>query len=132
MTVGQRRGVLPGRDGEKRYVSKVDIASQRVEVGTLEQILISRIALDESSLTFSHEDLRDGATVLAQWSAHGIPKRATLRNENGWHIELHEPARPVAVGSQLSSTVKVNQRLLRVPQSWPHRERKRARSVAAQ
>jgi len=26
MTIGQRRGVLPGRDGEKRYVAKVDIA----------------------------------------------------------------------------------------------------------
>ncbi len=101
MTVGQRRGVLPGRDGEKRYVAKVDIASQRVEVGTLEQILIQKIALDASSLTFSHEPLTDGTVLLAQWSAHGIPKRVTLRNENGWFIELHEPARPVAVGQSV-------------------------------
>ena len=42
MTVGQRRGVLPGRDGEKRYVSRVDLANRRVEVGRLEEILVTR------------------------------------------------------------------------------------------
>ena len=28
MTVGQRRGVLPGRDGERRYVARVDLAAE--------------------------------------------------------------------------------------------------------
>ncbi len=37
MTVGQRRGVLPGRDGEKRYVARVDLANRRVEVGQLDR-----------------------------------------------------------------------------------------------
>jgi hypothetical protein len=59
MTVGQRRGVLPGRDGEKRYVAKVDIAGKRVEVGRLEEILVSEILLDEPSLTFCHDVLAD-------------------------------------------------------------------------
>jgi len=36
VTVGQRRGVVPGRDGEKRYVARVDLAARRVEVGRLE------------------------------------------------------------------------------------------------
>jgi tRNA U34 2-thiouridine synthase MnmA/TrmU len=102
MTVGQRRGVLPGRDGEKRYVSKVDLASRRVEVGRLEEILISTISLDEPSLTFSHEAVENATVVLAQWSAHGRPQLATLRhNENvlrSWWLELHAPARPVAAG----------------------------------
>ncbi len=51
MTVGQRRGVLPARDGERRFVSKVDLAGGRVEVGRLEDILINEITLDASSLT---------------------------------------------------------------------------------
>jgi len=98
MTVGQRRGVLPGRDGEKRFVAKVDLASNTVEVGRLEDVLISSINLDESSLTFAHGPLAEGTEVLAQWSAHGIPKRATLHALPHWHIALAEQARPVAVG----------------------------------
>lgn len=98
MTVGQRRGVLPGRDGEKRFVAKVDLASQTVEVGRLEDVLISAINVDEKSLTFAHGPLADGTEVLAQWSAHGIPKKAVLRSTPSWHLELVEQARPVAVG----------------------------------
>jgi tRNA U34 2-thiouridine synthase MnmA/TrmU len=98
MTVGQRRGVLPERDGERRFVSRVDLANQRVEVGRLEDILVESIDLDASSLTFSHAELVDGTDVLAQWSAHGTPQRATLRRTNRWWLELLAPARPVAAG----------------------------------
>jgi tRNA-specific 2-thiouridylase len=102
MTIGQRRGVLPGRDGEKRFVSKVDIAAQRVEVGRLDEILISTIHLDEPSLTFSHDAVENDTVVLAQWSAHGRPQLATLRHdrqhERPWSLQLHAPARPVAPG----------------------------------
>jgi tRNA-specific 2-thiouridylase len=98
MTVGQRRGVLPGRDGEKRYVAKVDIRERRIEVGRLEDVLVTAIPLDGSSLTFSHEPLKDGSVVLAQWSAHGTPRTATLREGEQWSLELFEPQRPVAAG----------------------------------
>jgi tRNA-specific 2-thiouridylase len=102
MTIGQRRGVLPGRDGEKRYVAKVDIAAQRVEVGRLEEILVSTINLEEPSLTFSHDVVADATEVLAQWSAHGRPQLATLRHtydgDRQWWLQLHAPARPVAEG----------------------------------
>ncbi len=105
MTVGQRRGVLPGRDGEKRYVAKVDIAGARVEVGRLDEILISTIVLDEASLTFSHDVLGNATQVLAQWSAHGRPQLATLRHdprrEHPWWLRLHELARPVAAGQSV-------------------------------
>jgi tRNA-specific 2-thiouridylase len=101
MTVGQRRGVLPARDGERRFVSKVDLAARRVEVGRLEDILIDEIALDETSLTFSHDDLVDGTAVLAQWSAHGVAQRATLRGGARWRLELDAPARPVAAGQSV-------------------------------
>jgi len=101
MTVGQRRGIVPARDGERRFVSRVDLANHRVEVGRLEDILVGSIALDSSSLTFSHADLDDGAEVLAQWSAHGTPQRATLRRDEGWRLDLHAPARPVAAGQSV-------------------------------
>jgi tRNA-specific 2-thiouridylase len=101
MTVGQRRGVLPARDGERRFVSKVDLEAGRVEVGRLEDILINEIALDASSLTFSHDELVDGSTVLAQWSAHGAAQSATLRHRGRVHLELDVPARPVAAGQSV-------------------------------
>jgi tRNA-specific 2-thiouridylase len=98
MTVGQRRGVLPGRDGEKRYVARVNVAAQTVEVGRLEDVMISRIDLEADSLTFAREALTDGTRVLAQWSAHGRPQPVTLRDVDGWCVELDSPARPVAAG----------------------------------
>jgi tRNA-specific 2-thiouridylase len=101
MTVGQRRGVLPGRDGERRFVSRVDLARNVVEVGRLDDILISSIPLDGASLSFAHDALSDGTVVLAQWSAHGVAQRATLRNDHGWRVDLFEPVRPVAVGQSV-------------------------------
>jgi tRNA-specific 2-thiouridylase len=101
MTVGQRRGVLPARDGEKRYVAKVDIKERRIEVGRLDDVLINVIHLDPSSLNFAHEQLKDGSVVLAQWSAHGRVQPATLRHEDAWWLELHAPARPVAPGQSV-------------------------------
>ncbi len=101
MTVGQRRGVLPARDGERRFVARVDLAAGRVEVGRLEDVLVREIGLDAASLTFSHDELLDGTPVLAQWSAHGSAQRATLRHGSHWRLELDAPARPVAAGQSV-------------------------------
>ncbi len=101
MTVGQRRGVVPGRDGERRYVSRVDLAAGRVEVGRLDDILISAVALDASSLSFTHAALEDGASVLAQCSAHGRAQAATLRHDGRWWLEFAAPSRPVAPGQSV-------------------------------
>ena len=98
VTVGQRRGVVPGRDGEKRYVAKVDLAANRVEVGRLDEVMVSALALDASSITFSHQRLEGGTEVFAQWSAHGRAQRATLESSPSWSLRLGAPARPVAPG----------------------------------
>lgn len=98
MTVGQRRGVAPGRDGAKRFVAAVNVAAGRVEVGRLEDVMVHTVDLDEASLTFARDALGDGARVWAQWSAHGNPRRATLRRGARWTLELEEAARPVAEG----------------------------------
>ena len=101
VTIGQRRGVASGRDGEKRYVADVDLANQRVEVGRLEEVLIDRLWLDANSLTFSHDPLSDATVVWAQWSAHGRPQLVTLRQGTRWYLELRKPARPVAPGQSV-------------------------------
>jgi tRNA-specific 2-thiouridylase len=101
MTVGQRRGVVPDRNGQKRYVASVNVRERRIEVGTLDEVLISRVALDESSLSFTHDKLENGEVVLAQWSAHGRVQVATFRNDGACALELSAPARPVAPGQSV-------------------------------
>lgn len=98
VTVGQRRGVAPGRDGEPRYVSRVDVASRRVEVGRREEVEVTSVALEPTTMTFARSALGDGDRVLAQWSAHGTAQAATLRESPRWHLDLDQPARPVAPG----------------------------------
>jgi len=101
MTVGQRRGVRPGRDGERRYVSRVDLVAGRVEVGRLEEIMVSSLSLDGASLTFARGPLDDDTAVLVQCSAHGRAQLATLRHDRRWWLELAAPARPVAAGQSV-------------------------------
>lgn len=98
VTVGQRRGIAPGRDGERRYVARVDLSSRRVEVDQLENILTTTLELDADSLTFARAELANGERVGVQRSAHGEPSLATLVRVNGCRLEMDEPVRPVAPG----------------------------------
>lgn len=101
MTIGQRRGVVPGRDGVRRYVQRVDLTSRRVHVATLEEIFVSTIVLESESLTFAREPLDDGARLIVQWGAHGRAVPGTLRGPSPWRVELDTPARPVAPGQSV-------------------------------
>jgi tRNA-uridine 2-sulfurtransferase len=101
LTVGQRRGVMPGRDGTKRFVARVDLPARRVEVDRLENIEESLIDLDTASFTVARGQLSDGQRFFAQWSAHGIPAPVTLRLSPQLRLELDAPARPVAAGQSV-------------------------------
>jgi len=101
MTVGQRRGITPSKDGEKRYVTRVDLSKKVVTVGRLVDIMTTEVILDEQTLTFAREALIDGQTVLSQWSAHGKSNKGTLRFDGRWKVVLSEPARPVAAGQTI-------------------------------
>jgi len=96
VTVGQRRGVEPARDGERRFVQRVDLAAQRVYVGKLDDVMVRRLDLDAASMTFAREPLVSGTRVRAQCSAHGDAKTAALHFDESWWLELDVPARPVA------------------------------------
>lgn len=97
VTVGQRRGVAPGRDGEKRYVTRVDLERRRVEVGRLADVLVDEIRLEVDSISFAHEAIRDGERVLAQWSAHGAVNEVVYHDAPA-RLELERGVRPVAAG----------------------------------
>ena len=100
VTLGQRRGVAPGIDGQRRFVASVDVRSGVVEVDRLENIMIHDVRLVPSSLTFPYEPLADGEEVVVQWSAHGRP--ATVRFDGSTNT-LHGAAamRPVAPGQSV-------------------------------
>ena len=100
VTVGQRRGVAPGRDGERRFVTKVDLVARRVDVDRLENVLRHDLHLVTDSVHFAGEPLSAPTVVLAQWSAHGKPVRALL-DVSAHHVTLELPARPVAPGQTI-------------------------------
>ncbi len=100
LTVGQRRGILPGRDGERRFVSRVDLARRRVEVGRLSDVEVTTLPLESASLTFARDPLEPGSRVVVQTSAHGTPLSATL-GASPWRLDLDAPSRPVAPGQSV-------------------------------
>jgi tRNA-uridine 2-sulfurtransferase len=101
MTVGQRRGITPSKDGEKRYVTRVDLGQKVVTVGRLADIMTTEVLIDETTLTFAREELSEGANVLCQWSAHGKVTAGTLRHSDRWRVELNDAVRPVAAGQTI-------------------------------
>jgi tRNA-specific 2-thiouridylase len=101
VTVGQRRGLglhavsLP----ERRYVVDVDLARRTATVGTLEDLLVERLQIDD--MAWSHLPLTSDSAVQVQLSAHGRPLRGRWLNRpeaDGGTVVLDEPARRVAPG----------------------------------
>jgi tRNA U34 2-thiouridine synthase MnmA/TrmU len=71
-------------------------------VGRLEDIVTTTIPLETASLTFARAPLAPGTRAWFQCSAHGTPLAGVLQqDEDGWRVELDEPARPVAAGQSV-------------------------------
>ena len=101
VTVGQRKGIgLPG-GGPKRYVVDVDTAQRVVMVGDDADLLRppSTSTRDVGGRSRSPVD------VLVQCSAHGDPRRATVRRTAGrartLRVEWDEPQRRIAPGQSV-------------------------------
>jgi tRNA-uridine 2-sulfurtransferase len=74
VTVGQRRGLgLPG-GGAPRYVVDVDVPRRRVRVGGADELVVDGVALADVVWAAGP----GAGPVLAQCSAHGTPRPATL------------------------------------------------------
>jgi len=98
VTVGQRRGLAPGRDGERRYVASVDLEAGVVEVDRLENVISDTLLIDPASLTYAYDVIPDDTRVIAQVSAHGKPLSAVWRGNESQSLTFDEAQRPVAAG----------------------------------
>ncbi|MBV8463495.1 MAG: tRNA 2-thiouridine(34) synthase MnmA, partial [Acidimicrobiales bacterium] len=103
VTVGQRRGMGHGNDGQRRYVTHVDVRSRRVTVGSAAEALCPSVLLGVSSLTWLARPLGPGDRAVAQVSAHGRPVPCVLgRDEAGLRVCFDSPQRPVAPGQTVA------------------------------
>lgn len=81
VTVGQRRGLAGGGGGGRRYAVAVDVPGRRVLVGSAAQAAAGVVAV--SSVTVVDGTLPEGGRVLAQTSAHGPARPATVVMADG-------------------------------------------------
>ncbi len=69
VTVGQRRGLGIALDGRRRYALTVDARARRITVGSSEQAVSARLAVETAA--WIGPALAKGDRALAQTSAHG-------------------------------------------------------------
>ncbi len=103
VTLGQRRGIGAGPDGERRYVVGVDLATDTVEVAPLEAALSATLHVVATSVTTTGRPLPIDGKVIVQVSAHGRPLDAMLvGTPSGFFVQLAKPARLVASAQTLA------------------------------
>ena len=102
VTIGQRRGLNLG-GGDKRYVVDVDVAGQKVVVGTEEDLLVTHTRVSDVVWPHEHDAQHCvGDSVLVQGSAHGARALAILRSDNnGYFLEWDRPERRIAPGQSV-------------------------------
>ena len=104
VTVGQRRGMGHGTDGQRRFVTSVDVAARRVAVGPPEAALDDHVQLH--TVTWVGTDrVADGTGwgVIAQCSAHGRPVPATVTAvDGGLSVRFSTPQRRIAPGQTVA------------------------------
>ncbi len=103
VTVGQRRGMGHGADGQRRYVVAVDLPRRRVVVGGAAQAVVTRVGLDPASLTWVAGRLAHGSRAEAQVSAHARAVPCTFEHGRGGSaVRFDDPQRPVADGQTVA------------------------------
>ncbi|MCL4313435.1 MAG: tRNA 2-thiouridine(34) synthase MnmA [Actinobacteria bacterium] len=113
ITVGQRKGIVKGADGKRRYVLRVDIPARQVLVGQADEVGVSRI--DLTSLSFVEEPVPPGTEVLVQVSAHGFVTKGCFLGDSvvfegrhrrvapGQTVALYDGSRVLGAGLAKSS-----------------------------
>lgn len=91
VTIGQRKGLGLAGGSPARYVSDVDVAAQRVTIGTRQDLLTDFV--DLNAMVWAGEAVADG--LVAQTSAHGNPKPASVQ---GNRVKWATPQPRVAPG----------------------------------
>jgi tRNA-specific 2-thiouridylase len=102
VTVGQRRGMGHGADGQRRYVVSVESTTRRVLVAGAAAALVERVALEPGSLAWADRPLGPGARAVAQVSAHGRPTACTFERDPTCAVVFAAAQRPVAPGQTIA------------------------------
>jgi tRNA-specific 2-thiouridylase len=103
VTIGQRRGMGHGSDGQRRYVVAVDVPTRRVTVGNAAAVMTSALTLTGSTMTWVDQPLADGDRAVAQVSAHGKPAPCSIAHtDDGLRIHFDTPQRLVAPGQTVA------------------------------
>jgi len=102
VTVGQRRGMGHGDDGQRRYVTAVDSTTRRVFVASAAAALVARVVLEPDSLAWADRPLGPGARAVAQVSAHGRPVPCTFEGDPTCAVVFAAAQRPVAPGQTIA------------------------------
>lgn len=101
VTLGQRRGLDLGGDGERRYAIDVDPATATVTVGHRDDLDVPAQRIDD--LSWSHRPLP--GPFLVQASAHGRPAPADLHLDPGsagsGAVVWRSPQRRIAPGQSI-------------------------------
>ena len=101
VTIGQRRGLkLPG-GAPKQFVLDVDVERRTVVVG--DESRLARHEIHADRVTWSHEPLAVGSSVMVQTSAHGAACAAVLEESQNdrFVVRYHEPQRRTAPGQSV-------------------------------
>ncbi len=103
VTVGQRRGMGHGTDGQRRYVVAVDVPGRRVVVGGPDDAVADDVRLIPDSVTWVADPLVAGTRAMAQTSAHGRPAGCAFElTGEGPVVRFDERQRPVAPGQTVA------------------------------
>ncbi len=97
-TIGQRKG-LPGGSAQPRYVVDIDPETNRVIVGTAEDLVSEEFEIDRVnwvSRGISEEPIE--GTVKIRYSHPGTSATLFPLSENRARVELHEPQKAVTPG----------------------------------
>src|SRR5437868_6940434 len=97
-TIGQRKG-LPGGSAQPRYVVDLDPETNRVLVGSAEDLVSDDFEIDRVNWIIRRDS--DGpfdVTVKIRYSHPGTPATVTPLENGRARIRLHEPQRAVTPG----------------------------------
>ncbi len=97
-TIGQRKG-LPGGSAQPRYVVDLDPATNRVIVGSAEDLVSEEFEIDRVNWV-SRDELEETreVTVKIRYSHPGTRATITPLDQNRARLRLHEPQKAVTPG----------------------------------
>jgi tRNA-specific 2-thiouridylase len=96
-TIGQRRG-LPGGSTQPRYVIDIDAATNRVIVGSAEDLLVEEFDVERVNWIDAKPPRDHRYTVKIRYNHAGTPATITPRDDHRCRVQLCEPQRAITPG----------------------------------